>query len=460
MRSRISLVLVAVLGLALTATPAVGGPLAVGADVVEFGPPTRIGTYPVVDFGRGAGRGDDRAGTATWRVVEGTGNCCETYPYAAPDGTLYDFGGTFINFTPDRGRTWFRVTPPTPLVNGEGTLVYAPNGDILGIGWDPYSGDHLQAYKYDAAADAWFVEESPLHQPFYDREWLAVVPGPFTVDGEEVPYISFVKGGWPTKEFWLWSSDGLSYRPVSSKVVDRFLSGEAASEPLPIAADANSDWTQPNTNTGIVPLGAGRALAAPDAGGGFSIFDPETFSWVGYTFADGSAPEGLFQVDSRGRLHNVVTSSPPDGFVYRVSSDGGTSWRELTVRTPDGEQIQELDFHANGGLSLAAVAVRAQRQDGTDRDLVFKLDVSKDRPRLTRRYQVGLGDVGAASGVGNDSRFDFESVAILPDGRVAVSFLDSTTYEMFPGTNIRRRFVPALAIELRTSLDPKGRGPR
>src|SRR5256885_12217104 len=66
--------------------------------------------------------------------------------------------------------TLFRsVRPLTPLVNGEGTIVVAPNGDVVAIGWDPYSGDHLQSFKYEAFSGKWFYAEQPLHQPFYDR---------------------------------------------------------------------------------------------------------------------------------------------------------------------------------------------------------------------------------------------------------------------------------------------------
>ena len=68
-------------------------------------------------------------------------------------------------------------------MNGEGTIDVAPNGDIVGIGWGPYSGDHLQAFKYEAFSGRWFYAEQPLHTPFYDREWVTVVLGPFSIDG-------------------------------------------------------------------------------------------------------------------------------------------------------------------------------------------------------------------------------------------------------------------------------------
>lgn len=57
-------------------------------------------------------------------------------------------------------------------------------------------------------------------------------------------------------------------------------------------------------------------------------------------------------------------------------------------------------------------------------------------------YEVGYGNLGATSGVGNSVRFDIEAVALLPDGRVAVSFHDDTT-----GGD------PAMAIELGDSFE-------
>jgi hypothetical protein len=101
---------------------------------------------------------------------------------------------------------------------------------------------------------------------------------------------------------------------------------------------------------------------------------------------------------------------------------------------------------------LAAVALRAHDAvSGNDQDLVYKLDISGLVPRVIRLYEVGLGDLSAVAGVGNPVRFDFESVTIFPDGRVAVSFLDSTTTMHHPvhGTE---GFAPAIAVELSTRL--------
>ncbi|HEU0245848.1 MAG TPA: hypothetical protein VFR38_02065 [Gaiellaceae bacterium] len=445
---------------AAIATGSAGGqlPVPLEAQLVPIAPPVSQATYETRDFGKdGVLSSDDRAGTTTWRIVEATGNCCENYLTSSADGRLYDFGGTYVNFSDDRGLTWLSVRPLTPLVNGEGTIDLAPGGDVVGVGWDPYSGDHLQAFKYEAEFGKWLYTETPIHQPFYDREWVLVVPGPFTIDGETVPYITFLKGGYPSKELWYYSTDGLNYLQVSSKFVDRTLDGTSKS--VATSARPDADWLQGNTNTGMTALGDGGVLAAGDypSSSTWSVFDPDAFEWRRATLADGSAPAGLFQVDSVGRLHNVV---PQGGrFTYRWSSDNGSTWASLEVPLPEGKVIEEIDFRANYAAAVAAVVVHAQDTiQGTDQDLVFKIGIGrKDKtPLAQRRYTVGLGDMNATAGLGNDVRMDFETVTVLPDGRVAVSFLDSTTKSNSPTTGAERPS-PAIAIELNTKITgPRG----
>jgi hypothetical protein len=424
---------------------------AIPARVVSVSPPVSTASYGGVDFGRRSSPKDDRAMTTDWRIVEETGNCCETYLTTTSAGRLLDFGGRYVYFSDDRGGTWRRVEPQLPLLNGEGAIVAAPGGDVLGVEWDPYSGDHLQFWKFEADTQLWSYTEAPLHQPFYDREWIGVVPGPVTIGGQTYEYVSFVKGGVP-KEPWFYSTDGVNYLEVTSKDLGRFLSGQTTQGPLPAAANPVSDWIQPNTNSGMTQLGAGEMLASPDFLAGWSLLSGDTFTWSDYKLPDGSDPEGLFQVDSAGRVHNVIPSSDRAAFDYRTSDDGGTNWKAITVTLPRNHSINEIDFRANRAAGVAAVALRAHdAMSGTDQDLVYKFDVTGVGPRLTRMYEVGLGDVGAVAGVGNEVRFDFESVGIFPDGRVAVSFLDSTTTMHHPVTG-NEGAAPAVAIELSTTL--------
>jgi hypothetical protein len=420
------------------------------ARVAVITPPVSTQSYPGIDYGRKADAKDDRAARTSWRVVERTGNCCENYLTITPGGRLLDFGGSFINYSDDRGLTWRQVQPLTPLINGEGSIVAAPGGDVLGIGWDPYSGDHLQSYKFEADTQSWSYTEMPIHEPFYDREWLSVVPGPITIDGQTYDYVSFLKGGVP-KEQWFYSTDGLHYTGVTSKAAEQMLSGATTQGPLPAAAAADNDWVQANTNGGMTSLGAGEMLASPDFGGDWALLDGDTFGWSAYTLPDGSQPAGDFQVDSLGRVHNVVASSDGASFDYRMSADGGSTWQTTTATLPDGLAIEQFDFRANAAAGVAAVAIHASQQ-GTDndQDLLFKLDIAGTSPRVTRLSFLGLGDAGSTSGVGNDVRMDFQTVAIFPDGRVALSFLDSTT----GGLNAAgaERITPAVAIELDTTL--------
>ncbi|MGH2711151.1 MAG: hypothetical protein ACRDH9_08115, partial [Actinomycetota bacterium] len=78
--------------------------------------------YPVRDA---AGT---QIGNTTWRVVRGTGNCCENHLGITKEGRLMDFGGAYINFSDDQGQTWKQVRPAEPLVGPEGTVVVAPGG--------------------------------------------------------------------------------------------------------------------------------------------------------------------------------------------------------------------------------------------------------------------------------------------------------------------------------------------
>jgi hypothetical protein len=193
------------------------------ARIVTYDPPSFVTSYPMKDYGKTTRADDDRQGKTSWRVVENTGNCCENYVTISPNGRLMDFGGSYVNYTDDRGKTWRQVQPLTPLVNGEGAIVMGLDGDVLGVEWDPYTADHLQVYKYDGDTRQWLYNEMPLHQPFYDREWIAVVPGPVTIRGTTYPWVSFIKGGYLTKEAWYYSTDGLNYLDISSKVADQIV---------------------------------------------------------------------------------------------------------------------------------------------------------------------------------------------------------------------------------------------
>lgn len=417
------------------------------AQIVDIERPSQVRSFEVTDYVTGA------SGMTQWRVVPKTGNCCEQYLQATEKGRILDFGGSYINYTDDRGLTWKSVRPQGTLVNGEGAIVLAPAGDILGVEWDPYSGDHLLAFKYTAAEDAWTYMETPLKTPFYDREWLAAVPGPFGALSDSVSHLGFMRGGTATKEPWLYSQDGLTYFEASSTTVDH-TSEDPVEGPLSILADRDFDWIQPNTNTGLTPLGKGSALAIPGEDGDWSVLNGDTLKWSAFTFPGGKKPEGRYQVDSQGRLHNVDMGA--SGFMYRISVDGGRSWTETEVSLPAGQGSEEWDYRANAAVGIAAVSVHAEGSNA-DTDHVYKLDIRGDRAVLARHYRLGNGDVNATAGLGNTTRFDFANTAILPDGRVATSVLDSKT----PADSLSRGEVigPAIAIEGDSNLPAPAAAP-
>jgi hypothetical protein len=399
--------------------------LAEDAAVGDISPDYETRTYPFTDA-TGA------TGTGAWRVVRGLGNCCETYLGTDGKGRLYDFGGNYVNFSDDRGESWQEVRPPETFIGGEGAIVMGPAGDVYGVGWDPYTGDTLISFRYSPATGKWQTMRMPLHSPFYDREWISYVPGPFEIDGDTFPFLIFVKGGYPSKEEWLYSTDGLTYLAVSAKALGSLLGGSAEA-PVTVEASPALDVVQANRGMGLTPLGGGTAIAQPDSflAGDFHLLRPDV-TWQDFTFPDGIA--GQIHTDSKGRIHNVVADDEPDtgetgrSFEYRLSEDGGKTFRSTKVKLPAGRTIVDYDFRASGALGLAVLAIRYVQEDGVEGDLLYKLDVRGGQPALLRTYTVGLGDVVTGESVSStDPRFDFESVVLFPDGRVAVSFMDSET---------------------------------
>ena len=75
------------------------------------------------------------------------GNCCEHYLTTDQDGIIYNLGGEWPWWSTDRGLTWEEWVPPAvntdlgceegqldPTIEpglGEGSIIQAPNGDIL-----------------------------------------------------------------------------------------------------------------------------------------------------------------------------------------------------------------------------------------------------------------------------------------------------------------------------------------
>ena len=391
---------------------------------------------------------DGTALTATsFRVVSNSGNCCENHLIATPKGELADFGGSYINISSDGGQTWRSVRPPNPILGGEGTVAVAPNGDILGVGWDPYTGDKLQSFKYEAATQQWLWAEQPLHTPFYDREWIAIVPGPIEVAGATYPYVSVLRGGYPSKDVYQVSTDGLIYAVPSAKQLDA-LTTTPLTAPLAPVVGAHSDYDQTVAYSNLTPLGARSIMSGPEMLTGLPPANAcRTGTWVAQAdlkwacYQPASGPSVQWNaVDSAGRLH-AVTWSPTGDVAYVTSADGGRTVQEVELPLPEGYQVlspSHRDVKANAAAGVVAITLHAQ-DTATKKSQNFTYVYDYDgvsAPVLNRWYRIGRGDLESGSNVSSTGpRLDFVSVAILPDGRIATSFNDS------------KHTSPAVAIE-------------
>jgi hypothetical protein len=402
----------------------------------------RTAKYPV--YGADGRRKKD----ATWRVTPAGQNCCEVYVSATPSGRLLTFGGTFPFYSDDQGKTWFRVEPVTPLNNGEGAIVPGQEGTAFGVGWDAYSGDHLQAFRYTPSADGgvWEVSEQPLHTPFFDRPWITYAKGPFNFGGTTNDAALMVSGGPASEDPAYLSGDGLHYSEVTSPGIDEMSSEPIDEKTLPVAANPLADWWQSHPWPGTLPL-AGGGLYKLDvndfADCVISRLDQESGQWrcSSFTAPGFESDDGPFccqlRQDSRGWLTLLQPTAKRDALEYRLSTDGGASWsKPLLLKPPAGDTLETDDFYAatvNGARGLAVVQARFDDADDFQgHDMVFRVDVSRATPKLRDVMLVGKGDLITANDVSGSTgdRFDYPSVTLLPNGAIAMSFDDSTTREV------------------------------
>lgn len=378
-------------------------------------------------------------GTAQWRVVTGTGNCCENYIATTVKGRILDLGGDFLKYSDDRGMTWHHVLPAVPpAINGwEGAVSGAPGGDVVGATWSPYAGDQLVAFKYEAASDRWLSAQTVIHTPFFDRPWIGVIPGPFKVGSQTAPYVSVLTSNF-TRDVAYYSLDGLNYFLPNSKQQDEIAS-ERKSRWLTLAAEAGADWIQPASMLDIAPLAGGGALGDCCSPGLWGIMEPPDIKWAGFSLPEGQLPDGSFLTDSEGRLHHVAIDRGTTTPTYRMSSDGGRTWAATPIPLPSGYRVdlRGWDFKADAALDTSVLGIHATHSgSGLDQDFVFELSTAEATPRLRRVHYVGAGDLAAGSGLGQEFRFDFSTIGLLPDGKIVTSFVDKAHHP------------PALAILL------------
>ncbi|HEX8004787.1 MAG TPA: hypothetical protein VF519_19030 [Mycobacteriales bacterium] len=403
-------------------------PLALPMTVAPVAVPSSLGQFPVYDA----------AGTllrdATYRVTPAGGNCCEVALTATADGRLLDLGGSVPVFSDDGGVTWSSATPPLPVVNGEGAIAAAPGGAVVGIAWDAYSGDRLMAYRY-TPAEGWTYHENPWHAPFFDRPWVTVVKGPFALpDGGTAPWASIVRAGSSlVRETELVSYDGLVYHDLALPVAAAALPADTA--PLPVVADADTDRLQAHSQSLTSPLPGGGAIRLQDRGlgcpSGLMVLR-STVSWACLDLG-GTRLTGDVRADGRGWLHEVVYGIPGDTelgrdlVTYRVSTDGGATWRSTVYRLPGDRTDTKPDVKVDSARHRTYVALRAIVPSG-QQDMVLAFDHTGGTPALDEVFHVGLGDLLVGSDIAaTGPRMDFASIVVLPDGRFAVAYDDSTT---------------------------------
>jgi hypothetical protein len=381
-----------------------------------------------------------RSGSAAWRLTKAGGNCCEVLVTATRTGRLIEFGGTYPIYSDDHGRTWTEIAPTAPstsrlpnpgprkIAGGEGTVVQAPGGDILGIGWDPYSGDRLQSFFYSAKEKKWYYQEAPLHEPFYDREWVAVAKGPFTINGTTYPWVALVLSN-SNRHAVLMSTDGLNYFTPTQRDLDA-VRNPAVKAYLPVKPDPDLDYMQEQAQTGLAGLSQG-ALSFDKAQGCKTQILTSNGTWSCFSLPNEQTIAGPLHTDSRGWLHEVVAEA--GDVTYRISKNGGRTWSSRTFTFPGEPNIETYDFKANGRLGFTVVAAHAKKDNGEFQDMVMKIDTRTGTPKPEKTYFVGAGNLKSTVGLdatslvdGKSTRVDFTSVAILPDGKIAVSFADKT----------------------------------
>ncbi len=391
----------------------------------------------------------------SWAVFgnEEGGNCCEHYLAATKEGLILNFGGEYPTWSVDRGHTWAEYVPEAistiPLLEcveskgtvpgqeglGEGSIVQATNGDIIAMGWFPYpstsGADQFYAFFHPAgnAPDDWKWCFNRTPEPFYDRSWQVEVIGPIAggIYGTG-PWASLV-----ISNFWHQvqniggqiSTDGLNYDyfPFPDRDGDLdFVQVNLTADNLGI----EWDYTKPHKEMRAFPVPSG-GLYFPDyfVNGDDAYLDTNLDWHKAETMEGNSLPSQYCAFDSSGALHCVIL----EGLMvkHQLSWDGGESWDNQTYNLSGmASDIEEWEFHANGEHDLFVLNVRYQSSDGPDVDVAWHVREFSQSLVPDQFTQLGLGDLDSTSGAGNDIRFDFASMGILPDGGSFIAYHDSS----------------------------------
>ena len=367
--------------------------------------------------------------TTDWAVflrAQG-GNGAEHYLATTSKGWIMNLGGEYPTWSEDRGKTWQDYRPITEPVDGlgEGAIIETPDGNVVANSWYPYTGDKLYSYFLDTNSHQWtWAPNRPL-AVFYDRSWQAVVPGPITAFEGTTPWASLIVSNfWSSSDVgYIVSQDGVAYTAWEHPSRAQ----GSVSFDLDFEPGIMWDFLTPHREMDATPIPTGGLLMPNHFGPGESAYLDTNLIWRVYTPPSGvSIPAPHLVIDSTGALHSVGRNG--NILTYHMSVDGGRSWASRDF-TWGENQIDEWEFQADGAHELAVVNMRVEvQEDGesVDKDIIFHIRDYKESLEPDTITLIGQGDADATSGLGNDFRFDFASLGILPDGGVVVAFQDST----------------------------------
>ena len=160
---------------------------------------------------------------------------------------------------------------------------------------------------------------------------------------------------------------------------------------------------------------------------GSDAFLDTSLNWrTGVTLNGSSLPSQYCAFDSSTALH-CVSSDKPLSCICSFRWDGGETWENKTYNLSErATEIEEWEFHSSGVHDLFVLNVRFQSADGADVDVAYHVREFSQSLEPDVLTYLGQGDLDSTSGAGNDIRFDFASMGILPDGGSFIAYHDST----------------------------------
>ena len=413
-------------------------------------------------------------GNSSWAVFgnEEGGNCCEHYLAATKEGWILNFGGEYPTWSEDRGHTWQEYRPsifsqigcrePKPTVPGqeglgEGSIVQATNGDLISMGWFPYpsssGADQFYAFLYDAEDEEWMWCFNRTPEPFYDRSWQVEIVGP--VNGGV-----YGNGEYATlviSNFWHQvanlggqiSTDGLNYDYFD------FPDRDANLDSIEVDLTAEGlgpewDFTKPHKEMRAFPVPSGGLYFPDYFTDGTDAFVDTSLNWWSATTLNGSSlPTQYCAFDSSSALHCFGGMSGGVGITHHMSWDGGETWDLQNYNiTGSATEIEEWEWHSSGVHDLMVVNIRYQSAEGPDVDVAWHVRGFSESLEPDTLTYLGQGDLDSTSGAGNDIRFDFASMGILPDGGSFIAYHDSTDPDPLFGLELLlpTEYGPSIAI--------------